>query len=58
MIPFWCTTNPELELYVLKIKIPGSVGKNAILEYLDPTGNWNESYRKVESRGPESIPLS
>ncbi len=58
MIPCWCTTNPELNLYLLKIKIPGYVGKNVIVEYLDPTGNWNESYRKVESRGPESIPLS
>ncbi len=57
MIPYWCTINPELNLYMIKIKISGCINPNSIIEYMDPSGNWNYGYRRVESRGPESIPL-
>ncbi len=57
MIPYWCTVNPNLNLYLIKIKVSGCIDSKTILEYMEPNGNWSESYRKVELRGPESIPL-
>ncbi len=57
MIPYWCATNQNVDLHLIKIKVSGCIDPNTILEYMEPNGNWSESYRRVESRGPESIPL-
>lgn len=56
MIPFWCTINPELELYLLKINITSLEDENIVLEYKDCNGNWIESYRKIVKGEPMSFP--
>ncbi len=58
MIPLWCRNNPELKLYLLKLSIPGFIDENSILEYMDISGNWIESYRKIEYGQPQSCPIN
>ncbi len=56
MIPYWCTVNPELKLHLLKINIKSLGDNDIVLEYKDPNGNWNESYRKIVKGEPMSFP--
>lgn len=56
MIPEWCESNPNLELYLIKIKIPGNIDKTKVIEYYDGS-NWIENYRKINSGSPTSVPV-
>jgi hypothetical protein len=56
MIPEWINSNPDLKLYLIKIKIPGNLDKLKVIEYYDGI-NWIENYRKINLDGPTSIPI-
>jgi hypothetical protein len=56
MIPDWIGSNPDLGLYLIKIKIPGNLDASKIIEYYDGN-NWIENYRKINWDGPTSIPI-
>ncbi len=56
MIPEWCNSNTDLNLYLIKIKIPGNIDKSKVIEYYDGT-NWIENYRKINSGSPTSVPI-
>ncbi len=57
MIPEWINTNTDLNLNLIKIKIPGNLDKSKVIEYFDGI-NWIENYRKVNTEGPTSVPIS
>ncbi len=56
MIPEWCNSNTNLNLYLIKIKIPGNIDKSKVIEYYDGT-NWIENYRKINLGSPTSVPI-
>lgn len=57
MIPEWCNSNTDLNLYLIKIKIPGNIDKSKVIEYFDGT-NWIENYRKINLGSPTSVPIN
>ena len=56
MIPEWINNNQDLNLYLIKIKIPKNLDKTKVIEYFDGV-NWIENYRKINIKGPTSVPV-
>jgi len=58
MLPFWLSKNKSLNIYLIKIKIPGNISQNNYLQYKDNvTGEWLTSYRTSYKGQPRCEPL-
>lgn len=57
MIPSWLKTNPDLNLYVIKIEFGGNIEPELFLEYLDNGGSWIRSYRTSKCGEPSCQPV-
>jgi hypothetical protein len=58
MIPYWLHKNKSLNIYLIKIIIPGNISENNFLQYKDNvTGEWLSSYRTSYKGQPRCIPL-
>ena len=54
MIPLWIKSNPNLNLYVIKITI--KIDKHYCIEYKDMEKKWKKSYRTIKFGHPISVP--
>jgi len=58
MIPYWLHKNKSLNIYLIKIIIPGNISENNFLQYKDNvTGEWLSSYRTSYKGQPRCLPL-
>jgi hypothetical protein len=58
MIPFWLYKNKSLNIYLIKITMPGNISENNFLQYKDNvTGEWLSSYRTSYKGQPRCLPL-
>jgi hypothetical protein len=58
LLPFWLSKNKSLNIYLIKIKIPGNISPNNYLQYKDNvTGEWISSYRTSYKGQPRCLPL-
>jgi hypothetical protein len=57
MIPCWLKTNPDLNLYVIKIDFGGNYSPENFLEYMDSSGSWIRSYRTSVCGEPSCQPI-
>ena len=54
MIPSWIKNNPDMNLYVIKIKFPKNISPELFIEYKDSSNEWIRSYRTEDINGEPS----
>jgi hypothetical protein len=57
MIPTWLKKNTELNLYLIKITLPGNISPELYLEYQDMNNQWIISYRTTVDGEPRCQPI-
>lgn len=57
MIPSWIKNNSDLNLYVIKINLPGNILPELYLEYQDCSGQWITSFRTTVDGEPRCQPI-
>lgn len=57
MIPSWIKNNSDLNLYVIKIILPGNISPTQYMEYQNDLGQWISSYRTTVDGEPRCQPI-